>query len=46
LYHHRVAVPTLHAGGSAAVFRRTLLAEMAVLVGVVVITSWLVVAMP
>jgi putative copper export protein/methionine-rich copper-binding protein CopC len=46
LYHHRVAVPTLHAGGSTAVFRRTLLAEMAVLVGVVVITSWLVVAMP
>ncbi|MDA2958850.1 MAG: CopD family protein [Actinomycetota bacterium] len=46
LYHHRVAVPTLHAGGSTAVFRRTLLTEAALLVGVVVITSWLVVAMP
>jgi len=45
-YHHRVAVPALRAGGSAAVFRRTLVAEAAVLVGVVVVTSWLVVAMP
>lgn len=46
LYHHRVAVPSLHAGGSTAVFRRTLTAEAAALIGVVVVTSWLVVAMP
>jgi len=45
-YHHRVAVPALHSGGSTAVFRRTLLTEAALLVGVVVVTSWLVVAMP
>jgi len=45
-YHHRVAVPALHSGGSTAVFHRTLLTEAALLVGVVVVTSWLVVAMP